>query len=438
MEPRTPPNNIEAEKAVIGTMLLNEKLLPIPVSGLLPEDFYFKQNIIIFTTISRLFKEGKDVDTVLVMQSLKESGELQSIDILYFASITDGVICTTLKSISSHVKIVKDASTSRGLIETARKVIEDCYGNVNIEQVQSDASLSIMQSAGQISTNSAKFDDVCGEVIANLKGRIDGTIKDTGIETGFYDLDSLINKLQKGESYVIAGRPSMGKTTIAMNILMNTAKNGAKCLVFSMEMTKKDLVENQLSSESGVPNTKIRSAKLNPVEIGMIENAAARLKSLKIRIDATASLRASQIQARAKMFAMSEGVDLILVDHIGLAKSDGAFNREREISEISMAMKCMAKDLDIPVISISQLNRECEKRDNKRPIASDLRDSGSVEQDADVIIMVYRDDFYNQESEIKGTCELILRKNRFGERDKTVVLNFNAEHCKFVNRTRSY
>lgn len=432
---RIPPHNVEAEQTVIGTMLLSPKTVPAVMSVLRSEDFYKQNHCLIFSSMEKLFKTSAGIDFVTISDHLKSSGELERAGgPAYLASLTDIIAATS--NIKFHCGIVREHAKARGIIYAASSAIDSCFEGMPAGEVFSTLSSDLAGASNEDGSNTDTVHNIVGDVLTEVKGLADGTIKETGVKTGFVDLDNLTRGFQKSDLIILAGRPSMGKTTLAMNMVTNAARIGARVMIFSLEMSRDKLVKKQLSSVSGVNVSSIEKGyTLNETTWPMLNKAAGFVGKLNMTIDDSSSLDIAQIQARAKMEHMKSGLDMVMVDYLQLARA-GSFrnNREREVSEISAGLKALAKDLKIPVVALSQLSRKCEERTDKRPLMSDLRDSGSIEQDADVIAFVYRDEVYNTspDNPLKGEAELLIRKNRCGEIG-TVKMSFDGACCRFGN-----
>ncbi|MGB3212987.1 MAG: replicative DNA helicase [Desulforhopalus sp.] len=429
---RIPPHNIESEKLILGTLLLSPESIPVALSELQPDDFYTKADKVIFAAIAGLFRKAGNVDEVLLVEELKRSGSIDQCGGLSgIARLTDIVPCRT--TIKSHCEIVKDTAKARNVISVASAAIDGCYEGHSVREIIGSLGTAFANASRESESNTSAVPDIVEKVLAEIKGRQDGTLSATGITTGFSKVDDILGGLQRQDLVILAGRPSMGKTTFAMNMVTSAAQAGQRVLIFSLEMAKEKLVEKQISSLSGVLIKGIQRGLLNDTTWPLVKQAAKVASELPITVDDSSALDICQIQARAKMLAMRSGVDLIMVDYLQLAKAK-AEGREREVSEISAGLKALAKDLKVPVIALSQLNRGLENRTDKRPVMSDLRDSGSIEQDADVIAFIYRDEIYHTEpgNPAKGTAEILIRKNRCGELG-TIKLNFYGAVCKFEN-----
>lgn len=428
---KIPPQNIEAEQTVLGTMLLSPSSVAEVVSILSSGDFYKTSHGLIFDCFCRSFKASGRVDVVTIMDELRRAGELEKCGgSAYLAELTE--VIASPKNIRAHCSIIKGHAKSREIITIGSAAIEQCYDGAPAGEVLGEISgLLAGVSAGE-SINAKNTADIVTEVMADIDGRHNGTVELYGIKTGFPDFDNMTSGLQKSDFIILAGRPSMGKTTLAMNICTAAARGGKKGLIFSLEMEKSKLIKKQISSLSGVDIKAMDRALLNDQTWPAVRNAAKFVASLPIIVDDSSGLPIGQIQARAKMEAMKGGLDWIMVDYLQLATSTGKDGRTNEIREISAGLKAIAKDLNIPVLALSQLNRSLESRENKKPMMSDLRESGALEQDADVISFIYRDEVYNKSPDnvLKGTAELIISKNRCGPCG-SVDLYFDPKTCAF-------
>lgn len=433
---RIPPQSIESEKQILGTMLISPESVPFVISELLPGDFYTQKHAVIFKAMTDLFKRSGNVDAVLLTQELKDCGTIEKCGgHVGIMELTNIISCRA--TIKNHCDVVKDKSKARNIISVASAAVDLCYNGHQVKEIIGNLGNAFIEASRESQSNSSLASDIVEQLLLNIKGRQDGSLDYLGTMTGFTDIDSILGGLQKQDLVIVAGRPSMGKTTLVMNMVTNAAKSGKKVLVFSLEMSKEKLVEKQISSISGVLIKAIQQGDLNDTTWPMVKRAADVVSKFSVTIDDSSSLDINQINARAKMMAMRTGVDLIVVDYLGLAKAK-AESREREVSEISAGLKALAKDLKVPVIALSQLNRGLESRTDRRPIMSDLRDSGSIEQDADVIMFVYRDEVYNTDPNgpTRGKAEVLIRKNRCGETG-TVKLRFDGSICKFDDLVRN-
>ena len=427
-----PPQNIEAEQAILGTCLLTAGSVAIAMSEITCDDFYRSSHIEIFRAISAVFGENLNVDLVTVSNILKNTGLIETVGgFTYLASLTS--IVPVRSQIKDFCLIVKEKSRARKLIIVSGLIAEACYKGENVDRIMNQYGQDIASVSSSAKGQIQGISEISDTVLKNIEAIHDGTKDPFGIRTGFSGLDRMIGGLQREELTVIAARPAMGKTTLAMNIVRHVASTGLKVLVFSLEMSKERLVQKTISSISGVNTRAMDRGFLNDSSWPKIIHAVGSIKRLPITIDDSSALSITQIQAKAKMVAIKQGVDLVVVDYLGLAKAKKE-NRQQEITEISGGLKALAKDLKIPVVALSQLSRKCEERPDKRPMMSDLRESGSIEQDAAVIIFIYRDEVYNPspDNPLKGLTELNIPKNRYGSPGKTEV-GFDGRRCMFYD-----
>jgi len=431
------PANQDAERAVLAAILLNEENLSLVVDMLAPQDFYVPTNRMIYQAILDLARAGKKIDMVTLQDLLSTRNELEEVG----GSMALFELQEDLPAIGmalQHAKIVKDKSLLRGLITSSTEIISSCYqssGN-DLEVLLDNAEKKIFQ----ISNNMAQkafvpiADVLKGTFkrLAELSSRKDGI---TGISTGFNAFDKMTSGLQKGDLIILAARPSMGKTALMLNMALNACRDGAAIGVFSLEMSSDQLVLRMLSSESRIPHHYIRNATITSDEWMDLTNTAARLAETKIFIDDTASITIMELRAKARRLKAKHNIEVLVIDYLQLISGDGNNkyeNRTQEISVISRALKSLAKELDIAVVAASQLSRSLENRIDKRPLLSDLRESGAIEQDGDVIFFIYRDIVYNRDTEHPDEAELIIGKQRNGPTG-TVRVKFVGELTKFEN-----
>ena len=372
------------------------------------------------------------MDALSVYNALKDSNNTDMCGgMVYLASLTNIVAETA--NISGHCETIKERSRARSLIILASDITARCFEGEKTEGLFCEIGGYLAKSSGDNHDNTKSFADIIPTVLEKIKSRSNGEADAFGISTGFCDLDKMTGGLQKTDLVILAGRPSHGKTTLAMNIVCNVAEAGKKVLVFSLEMAKEKLVEKQISAYSHVNGGKLQAGVYDDMAWREIISASKKLSVLPITIDDTSAAHVQKISARAKAISFSKGLDFVVVDYLGLARGSSD-KREREISEISAGLKALAKDLKIPVLCLSQLSRRCEERTDKRPLMSDLRDSGSIEQDADIVAFIYRDSMYNTSSDnpLKNTAEILIRKNRCGMTGQ-VNLYFDGARSKFEN-----
>ncbi|MFD3155377.1 replicative DNA helicase [Haloimpatiens sp. FM7330] len=431
---RSLPNNIEAEQAVIGSMLIDRSAIAEAAETLSSEDFYKEFHKTLFNAIVELFEKDTPVDMITLIEYLRASNKLEKVGgITYITEISNTV--PTTANLNSHIKIVKDKSILRKLIRSSTEVIEQSYTNQDsVEGVLDLAEKRIFNIAEKRTVSDFEpmnkvlergFLEI--ERLFNNKGEI------TGVPTGFPELDSKTSGFQKGDMILIAARPSMGKTTFALNIAQYAALRGAKSVaVFSLEMSKEQLAYKLLCSEANVDMLKLRTGELEDKDWENIARASGPLAAAKIYIDDTAGTSVMEMRSKCRRLKIEHGIDLIVIDYLQLMSgSSGSESRQQEVSEISRSIKALAKEMQCPVVALSQLSRAPEQRADHRPMLSDLRESGSIEQDADVVMFLYRDEYYNKETEDKNVAECIIAKQRNGPTG-TIKLAWLGQYSKFA------
>lgn len=428
------PQSLEAEQAVLGSMLIDSRCVGDVVGILKPEDFHLKQNQEIYETIYRMFSYSLPIDVVTVMGKLKENGYYDEASTpAYMRQLME--ITPTAANVKQYANIVRDKSLLRALCRAA--------GEINEMAIKEEGTASsILDSAERkvFGLRRGNADDELeriGTIMVKLFGHLNELAQTDsdfpGAPTGLRDLDRKINGLNRSDLIIIAARPGMGKTTIALNILANVAKATRKTVAFfSLEMSREQLAARLLSCESAVDNYKLSTGKLDPEDWEKIGLASAALAQTDIRVSDNPTISVTEMNALCRRL---DNLGLIIVDYLQLMTradkdSRSAENRVNVVAEISRALKIMAKDLDVPVICLSQLSRASESRTDKRPLLSDLRESGAIEQDADQVIMLYRDDYYNPNSPEKNVCECIVAKNRHGE-PGTVKVQWMPQYFSF-------
>ena len=428
------PQSLEAEQAVLGSMLIDSRCVGDVVGILRPEDFHLKQNQEIYETIYRMFSYSLPIDVVTVMGKLKENGYYDEASTpAYMRQLME--ITPTAANVKQYANIVRDKSLLRALCRAA--------GEINEMAIKEEGTASaILDSAERkvFGLRRGNADDELeriGTIMVKLFGHLNELAQTDsdfpGAPTGLRDLDRKINGLNRSDLIIIAARPGMGKTTIALNILANVAKATRKTVAFfSLEMSREQLAARLLSCESAVDNYKLSTGKLDPEDWEKIGLASAALAQTDIRVSDNPTISVTEMNALCRRL---DNLGLIIVDYLQLMTradkdSRSAENRVNVVAEISRALKIMAKDLDVPVICLSQLSRASESRTDKRPLLSDLRESGAIEQDADQVIMLYRDDYYNPNSPEKNVCECIVAKNRHGE-PGTVKVQWMPQYFSF-------
>lgn len=430
---KTLPANIEAERSVLGSVLLNDTLVTQVAEVIAASDFYHPPHQIIWQAILTLAQELKRVDLVSVQDQLIKSQQLESVGgPVYLASLQEDIISFGLAI--QHAQIVQEKALLRQLITSATDIIANCY-NQNTEDIASvlDEAEKTIFTVSQ-ARNQAQFVQLniwLKKTFAHLSDIKTHARGITGVPTGFSQLDQMTSGLQPGDLIILAARPSMGKTSLALNIAINAAAMERSVGVFSLEMSAEQLTLRLLSTESGIAHHNIRNATISSDDWISLTHVAAKLAQYKLFIDDTAGLSIMDLRARARKLAAEHKCQLLIIDYLQLLHSTRRHeNRHQEVSEISRALKALAKELGVPIIALSQLSRAVDSRMDKRPMLSDLRESGAIEQDADVIAFLYRDIVYNAETENPHMAELIIGKQRNGPTG-TVFMNFIKELTKF-------
>ena len=434
---RVPPHNIEAEQSVLGSMLLDKSAIGEVTEILKGGEFYRESHKILFSAIMEIYEKDEPVDMVTLVDLLRSKDKLEAVGgISYISSLVNSV--PTTANVKSYAKIVEEKSILRNLIVSSSDIIEKCYTQDDVEDVLSSAEKNIFDISQKkdrgdfehVSTViSRSFDEI--EKLYKTKGEI------TGIPTGFTELDTKTSGFHKGDMVLIAARPSMGKTAFELNVAVNAAlKAGKSVALFSLEMSKEQLVYRMLCSEANIDAQKLRTGNLTDEEWINLARAAGPLANSKIYIDDTPAITVSEVRSKCRRLKIERGVDIIMIDYLQLMSgSRQTDSRQQEVSDISRALKALAKEMEAPVIALSQLSRAPEIRADHRPILSDLRESGSIEQDADIVMFLYRDDYYNKESEKKNIAEVIIAKQRNGPTG-TVELAWLSQFTRFANLDR--
>ena len=438
---KVPPHSAEAEQAVLGGVMLEVRAWDQVIDKLREDDFYRHEHRVIFRTIGRLIDQSKPIDVITVSEALREMHELDQVGgEVYLFELANNT--PSAANISAYADIVRERSILRKLIGAASGIAESAFNSQgrSITELLDCAERSVFAIADHGATANGPVN--VKEFLAKTMDRIDTLFHSnnaiTGVPTGYHDLDEMTSGLQPSDLVIIAGRPSMGKTTLAMNIAEHVAiKSQVPVLIFSMEMPGEALVMRLLSSLCRIDQLRIRTGKLSDEDWPRISSTVSMLSEAKLYIDDTPALSPAEMRARSRRVAKEHGqLGLIVVDYLQLMQVPGSNeNRTAEISEISRSLKSLAKELKVPVIALSQLNRGLEQRADKRPIMSDLRESGAIEQDADLIVFIYRDEVYNDSSSDKGTAEIIIAKQRNGPIGK-IRLTFMGQYTCFENFTR--
>ena len=435
---RIPPNNTEAEESVIGAMLLDKEAVNTALEILKAEDFYKEVNQEIFKAIISLYNRNEPVDLVTLSEELRKRQTLESVGgISYLADLSISVVSAA--NTKYYCEIVKEKSILRRLIKSSDEIMSLAYqDNKEVNLILEKAEKDIFDiTQGVHNKGFYPINEVLLRSFSQIEERAAKKGELTGLTTGFTDVDLKLSGLQKSDLILLAARPSMGKTALGINIATNAAiKGGANVAIFSLEMSKEQLAQRIISSTAHVDLQKIISGNLSEDEWIQVVNSMAPLSKMNIFIDDTAGISLMEMKAKCRRMKIEKGIDLIEIDYLQLVETDSkAENRQQEISAISRGLKAIAKEMECPVLALSQLSRAPELRSDHRPILSDLRESGAIEQDADVVLFLYRDDYYNEDSEKKNIGEIIIAKHRNGPTGK-VELAFKKEYTKFLNLER--
>lgn len=433
---RVPPQDVEAERSVLGAMLLNPEALTEVASTLSPDDFYRPSHAHIYEAVVNLFEKNQPIDELTVRAQLQEMGKLEAVGgSVYLAALTDSV--PTAANVTYYAKIVKNRAVARHLISAATKIAGEAYeGRTDIESLLDGAESSIFEVTSSRDQRAfVPIKEVVKDAFKMIEKRYERKEAITGVPTGFIDFDNMTAGLQPADLIILAGRPSMGKTALALNMAQQAAvQYKVPVAVYSLEMSKESLVMRMLCAEGRIDAHRMRGGFLKDSDWPKLARAAGALAEAPMYIDDSGALTVMEMRAKSRRLKAEKGLGMIVVDYLQLMHGR-AESREREISEISRGLKALAKELNVPVMALSQLNRSLESRTDKRPMLSDLRESGAIEQDADVICFVYRDEYYNPDTEAKGQAELIIGKQRNGPTG-TVHLRFFNEHTRFENLSR--
>lgn len=438
---KVPPHDIEAEQAVIGSMLTDKDAVMSAVEKLNENSFYRDDNKAIFEAIVNLYNRAEPIDIVTVKDELTSMGMFEKVGGLeYLVMLPDKV--PTTANVEKYIKIVEEKSTLRSLIKTANEIIDLGYDQTeDVEDIMASSEkkiFDIIQKNNQKSYTPIK--DVLIESFTKLEELYNQKTRITGVPTGFVELDYKTAGLHGSDLVLIAARPAMGKTAFALNIAANAAlRANTPVAIFNLEMSKDQLVDRILCMEAMVDSNKVRTGKLEEDDWSKLAGVVGPLSDSNIYIDDTPGISIMEIRTKCRKLKMEKNIGLIVIDYIQLIQGSGKKNssREQEISEISRSLKILAKELNVPVIALSQLSRAVEQRPDHRPMLSDLRESGAIEQDADIVMFLYRDDYYNKDSEEKDISEVIIAKHRGGSTG-TVKLLWMGNYTKFVNLARGF
>jgi len=433
---KVPPHSLEAEEALLGSALLSRDAVSRLMEEVRPVDFYSPSNQTVYEAMKGLFDTGKPIDTVTVSELIfKDSKNSKSINASYIARLVDNVPSSA--NFERYIEIVLEHSHRRKLLKAS--------GRIELLAMAMDKEIhSVLDEAEQ--TIFTASDDAIGDGLVGVNDVLESAIERieeienrgtglSGLPTYFSDLDYYLSGLQEGNLVVLASRPSMGKSSLGLNIATNVAKEDKVVAFFSLEMTKEELVQRVLFSEAKVTSGDARKGQLGAEKWSRVVEAASKVNNLPLYFDDAPVITVTDIRAKSRRLKSSKGLDLIIVDYLQLMQSSSGDNRQQEIAEISRNLKNLARELRVPILALSQLNRAAEAREDKRPRLGDLRESGAIEQDADIVMMLYRDDYYNPGTEIPGVAEVNIVKNRSGQTGK-VELFFSKEFTQFSNYSK--
>ncbi|MCJ0571706.1 replicative DNA helicase [Enterococcus cecorum] len=443
-----PPQDIEAEQAVLGAIFLDAEALVEAMAQIEPQDFYRRAHQIIFRSMIALNDRNENIDIITLKSQIESENTLEDVGgISYLTELSQ--VTPTASGVAHYAKIVKDKSTLRELIQAATKIVKEGYSQEgSVEEIVEAAEKGILNvSEKRNSTGFQAISDVLNSTMEHIDRLSQQNEEITGLPTGYPELDKMTAGLQPEELIILAARPAVGKTAFALNIAQNIGtRTNRSVAIFSLEMGAESLVNRMLCAEGTIEAGHLRTGQLTEQEWHNLIMAMGSLSNTSIFIDDTPGIKVSEIRARCRRLAQEKGnLGLILIDYLQLIEGSGRESRQQEVSEISRQLKKLAKELKVPVIALSQLSRSVEQRQDKRPVLSDIRESGSIEQDADIVAFLYREDYYQrqgteedkneEEQAVDDVIEVIIEKNRSGARG-TVELLFKKEYNKFASISR--
>ena len=439
---KIPPHDIEAEQAILGSMLTDKDAVISAVEAIEADDFYREDHKAIYSAIRSLYDRGEPIDIITVKAELTSTGKLESVGGLEYLAVLPEKVPTTANA-EQYINIVEEKAVLRNLIKTANEIITLGYSQEeevdNIMELAEKKVFDIMKSRNQKGYTPIR--DVLVETFAEIERLYNQKGMVTGIPTGFVELDYKTAGLHNSDLILVAARPAMGKSAFTINIAANAAiKAKIPVVIFNLEMSKEQVANRILCSEAMVDSQKVRTGKIEEDDWGKLATALGPISEAPIYIDDTPGISITEIRAKCRKLKLEKDIGLVVIDYLQLVTASGKKNssREQEISEISRSLKILAKELNVPVIALSQLSRAPEQRkDDHRPMLSDLRESGAIEQDADIVMFLYRDDYYNENSEEKNIAEVIIAKHRGGSTG-TVKLAWLGDYTKFANLERRY
>ena len=433
------PNSPEAEKSVIGSMLMDRDAIIEVADVLVKEDFYQNTNGILYEAMVELYREGKPVDLITLQNKLKEKQVPESIQSLdYIRELVEAV--PTSANAKQYAGIVREKSILRKLIKVTEKITADCYLGKDefstiLEETEKDVFHLLQNASGR--EDFVPIRDVVLNTLDQIEEASKNKGKITGIPTGFTDLDYKLTGLHPSQLLIVAARPALGKTAFVLNIAQHVAfRQNVPVAIFSLEMSKEQLVTRLMSMEAMIDSQLIRTGELEDQDWEKLMESAAVIGHSPLIIDDTPGLTIAEIRSKCRRYKQAQGVGLVIIDYLQLMAGNGkSESRQQEISEISRSLKALAREIDAPIIALSQLNRAVDSRTDHKPVLSDLRESGSIEQDADVIMFIYRDDYYNPDTEKKNLAEIIVAKQRSGSTG-SIELAWLGQYTKFANKER--
>ena len=435
MEQRIPPQNVEAEQAVLGAMMLEHNAVVAAMEKLRPGDFYREVHRTIFEAMEHLHHDNKEVDVITLPEELRRMKKLDDVGGLEYVLSLPNLVATAA-NIEYHANIVAEKALARNIITTCTELTSEAYdGEKEPEDLLDDAERRILQiSESKRRGDFAPVGVVVEETLDKITKLYENKAGITGLPTGFRDLDRLTSGLQPSDLILVAARPSMGKTAFTLNIAQNVGVKQHKTVAFfSLEMSQEQLVQRLLCQIAHIDSQKLRTGQLNSDdEWPKLTDACDKLYQAPIYIDDTPGISVTEMRSKARRLKAEHGLDLIIVDYLQLMQGRNSESRQQEISEISRSLKALARELKVPLIALSQLSRSVESRQDKRPMLSDLRESGALEQDADIVSFLYREDYYDKETENQHITEIILAKHRNGPVG-SVKLYFKGEYTLFLN-----
>lgn len=438
---KVPPHDLEAEQAVLGCMLTDKDAVISAVETLTEDDFYREDNKIIYKAILNLYNRAELIDIITLKSELSAMGKFEAVGGLeYLAELPDKV--PTTSNVERYIKIVEEKSTLRTLIKTANDLISLGYDPTqDVEDIMDSAEkkiFNVMQKRNQTGYSSIK--DILVDSFTELEDLYNRKQHVTGVPTGFIDLDNKTAGLHNSDLILVAARPAMGKSAFALNIATNAAiQANVGVAIFSLEMSKEQMANRILGSVAMVDGNSIRTGRIADDDWIKLATASGELSQTGIYIDDTPGISVMEIRAKCRKLKLEKNIGLVVIDYLQLVQGSNkkGGSREQEISEISRSLKILAKEINVPVIALSQLSRAPEQRPDHRPMLSDLRESGAIEQDADIVMFLYRDDYYNEDSEKKNIAEVIIAKHRAGSTG-TVELAWLGSYTKFANLAKDY